>query len=363
MTKTSTHPLFQPYSLGPNRLSNRIIMAPLTRNRAATGNIPQPLNVEYYVQRASAGLIITEGSQVSIQGTGYPNTPGIHNQAQIDGWKKVTDAVHRHSGHIFLQLWHVGRLSHPSFQENGERPVAPSAIRPAGTASTYNGEQAFVTPRALTTNEMPTIVDQFRTSAHNALSAGFDGVEIHAAHGYLLDEFIRDGSNKRTDQYGGSLKNRSRLLLNVTAAVSEVWGADRVGVRLSPLEPFGSMFDSDPETTFSYIVKQLNPFNLAYLHLRENEKNEVEKPEQYFNIRKLKSLFSGTCMVNGSYDRDRALMVVDNDDADLVAFGQLFIANPDLPKRLLHNLALNTPDPATYYGGDAQGYIDYPALT
>jgi len=358
---TATH-LFAPYQLGPYTLSNRIVMAPLTRNRAGPDNVPQAMNVDYYIQRASAGLIITEGSQVSPQGAGYPNTPGIYNHAQIDGWRKITEAVHQHNGHIFLQLWHVGRVSHPSLQPNGTLPVAPSAIKPEGEAFTYEGHQPFVTPRALETNEIPGIIAQFRTAAQNALEAGFDGVEIHGAHGYLLDTFLRDGSNHRTDRYGGSLENRGRLLFEVTEAVAEVWGGKRVGVRLSPLEPYGSMYDSQPEATFSYVIEQLNRFDLAYLHIRENTIGEVAEPTQYFDMQKLRKLFSGTYMVNGGYDHERASVSIDTGDADLVAFGQLFIANPDLPERFAKEAPLNIPDPTTFYGGDKRGYTDYPFL-
>jgi len=362
MNQDANHPLFQPYRLGPHTLSNRVIMAPLTRNRAGSGNVPRALNIEYYVQRATAGLIITEGSQISPQGTGYPDTPGIYNEAQINGWQKITHAVHQHGGHIFLQLWHVGRISHPSLQPGGNLPVAPSAIKPEGDTSTYDGYQPFVIPRALETHEIPGIIGQYKTAAKNALRAGFDGVEIHAAHGYLLDEFLRDGSNKRTDKYGGSLENRTRLLIEVTSAVASVWGANRVGVRLSPLESFGSMYDSQPETTFSYVIEQLNQFALAYLHIRENKINEVAEPAQYFDMNTLSSLFSGSYMVNGGYDCNSAKLKVGTGDADLVSFGELFIANPDLPARFVKNAPLISADPTTFYGGDAQGYTDYPSL-
>jgi len=354
--------LFLPYQLGQYTLSNRIVMAPLTRNRASAGNIPNSMNIEYYTQRSTAGLIITEGSQISPQGAGYPNTPGIYNSAQVTAWKKITDAVHKSGGHIFLQLWHVGRISHPSLQPNGDLPVAPSAIKPEGNASTYEGYQPFVTPRALETDEIPEIITQFKSASQNAMDAGFDGVEIHAAHGYLLDEFLRDGSNRRTDNYGGSLENRTRLLLEVISAIINVCGANRVAIRLSPLEPYGSMYDSQPELTFSYVVEQLNKFDLAYLHIRENLIDEISDPLQFFNMRKFRQLFSGTYMVNGSYDRNRARDVVDNQGADLVSFGNLFIANPDLPERLESNALLNVSDPATFYGGNEHGYTDYPFL-
>jgi len=359
---TTTNPLLTPFQLGPYTLRNRIVMAPLTRNRAGPGNVPQAMNVKYYIQRASAGLIITEGSQISPQGAGYPNTPGIYNHEQVSAWRKITEAVHQFNGHIFLQLWHVGRISHPSHQPDNTLPVAPSAIKPDGDASTYDGFQPFVTPRALETDEIPGIIEQFRTAAQNALEAGFDGVEIHSAHGYLLDEFLRDGSNQRTDKYGGSIQNRARLLLGVTEAVAGVWDGKRVGVRLSPLESYGGMHDSQPEATFSYVVEQLNRFDLAYLHVRENTIDEVANPAQHFDMHKLRQLFSGTYMVNSNYDQHRANTVIATGDADLVAFGRLFIANPDLPARFANSIPLNTPDPATFYGGDERGYTDYPFL-
>jgi len=245
--------LLSPVKLGRYELPNRIVMAPLTRNRAGVGNVPTPVNAEYYAQRASAGLIITEASQVSPQGMGNPQTPGIYSKEQVEGWRLVTDAVHERGGRIFLQLWHVGRISHPSLQTDGALPVAPSAIAPEGNAATYEGEQPFVTPRALETEEIPGIIEQYRQGAQNALAAGFDGVEIHSANGYLLDQFLHDGSNQRTDQYGGSIENRARLLMEVTEAVTSVWGADRVGVRLSPSSTFNSMYDSNPEALFNYV--------------------------------------------------------------------------------------------------------------
>jgi len=355
--------LFSSFQLGPYTLPNRIVMAPLTRNRAGDGNVPTALNATYYVQRASAGLLIAEATQVTPSGQGYPATPGIHSPEQVEGWKLVTEAVHNHGGRIFLQLWHVGRISHPSLQPNGVLPVAPSAIAPAeGTASTYEGPQPYVTPRALEIDELPGIVEQYRQGAANALAAGFDGVEIHGANGYLLDQFLRDGTNKRTDAYGGSIENRARLLLEVTAAVVDVWGADRVGVRLSPSSTFNSMSDSDPTATFSYAIEALNQFGLAYLHLLEPSEADARHggtliPTSYF-----RPLFKGTLMTNWDYDRDKANAAIASGDADLVSFGKLFIANPDLPERFRINASLNEPDPSTFYGGGEQGYIDYPAL-
>ncbi len=359
---SSDRNLFSPLQLGPYTLPNRIVMAPLTRNRASEGNVPTTLNATYYVQRASAGLLIAEATQVTPYGQGYPATPGIHSSEQIDGWKLVTDAVHAQGGRIFLQLWHVGRISHPSLQPDGVLPVAPSTIAPEGDASTYEGPKPYVTPRALETDELPGIVEQYRQGAENALAAGFDGVEVHGANGYLLDQFLRDGTNQRTDAYGGSIENRARLLLEVTEAVVGVWGGDRVGVRLSPSGTFNDMSDSDPKATFGYAVEALNHFGLAYLHLIEPSEADlrhggVAVPSTYF-----RPLFKGVLMVNWDYDRDKANAAIANGDADLVSFGKLFIANPDLPERFRTNAALNEPDPSTFYGGGEKGYIDYPAL-
>jgi len=357
--------LFTPISVGPYTLPNRIVMAPLTRNRAGTGNVPQAINVEYYAQRASAGLIITEATQISPQGVGYPNTPGIYTHAQIQGWKKVTDAVHKRHGHIFLQLWHVGRISHPSLQPNGMLPIAPSPIKPEGVAYTYQGLRPFVTPRALETGEIADVIEQYRDAAQNALEAGFDGVEIHGANGYLLDQFLRDGTNHRTDAYGGSVENRARLLLEVTEAVTHVWGADRVGVRISPVHTFNSMYDSHPHLTFGYVAKQLNRFGLAYLHVVESRYGDGAYPvksAQTFDERMLRDAFQGTYMANAGYDRTRALAALEADDADLIAFGTSFIANPDLPLRLALDAPLNELDVSTFYGGDEKGYTDYPFL-
>jgi len=354
--------LFTPFALGPIVLRNRIVMAPLTRNRAGAGNVPQAMNVEYYRQRASAGLIITEATQISPQGVGYPGTPGIHSAEQIAGWKQVTQAVHEQGGRIFLQLWHVGRISHPSLQPDGQLPVAPSAIKPDGDAFTAEGLQPFVTPRALETAGLPGIVEDYRVAAENALEAGFDGVEIHVANGYLLDQFLRDGSNKRTDAYGGSLENRARLLHEVTDAVVAVWGADRVGVRLSPLNSFNSMSDSDPQGTFTYVAEQLGRYGLAYLHVVENTFEADAGDALTVDFAKLREAFGGTYMANGGYEHETAEAAVAHGQAELVAFGKLFIANSDLPARFRRKAALNEPDPASFYGGDAKGYIDYPAL-
>lgn len=352
--------LFSPYKLGNLELPNRMVMAPLTRNRAGEGNVPGTLNVTYYVQRASAGLIIAEATQVSPQGLGYPSTPGIHSPEQVAGWKQVTDAMHQHGGRIFLQLWHVGRISHPDLQPDGALPVAPSAIAPKGQAATYEGMKPFVTPRALETSEIPEIVEQYRQGAENALAAGFDGVEIHAANGYLLDQFLRDGTNQRTDEYGGSLENRTRLLLEVTEAVTGVWGAERVGVRLSPSGTFNDMHDSNPLATFGYAAEALNRFGLAYLHIVEVNEADLRYGGTEVPTSHLRDRFTGTLMVNGGYDRDRGNAVLANKEADLVSFGTLFLANPDLPQRFALNAPLNQPDPASFYGGSEKGYTDYP---
>lgn len=355
--------LFTPVSVGRHALPNRIVMAPLTRNRAGEGNIPRAMNAEYYAQRASAGLIISEASQVSPQGVGYPLTPGIHSQEQVAGWRLVTNAVYQRGGRIFLQLWHVGRISHPSLQPDGELPVAPSAIRPEGEAVTYQGLQPFVTPRALRSDELPGIVEQFRAGARNALAAGFDGVEIHAANGYLLDQFLRDGSNHRTDAYGGSRENRTRLLCEVTEAVADVWGSDRVGVRISPLNPFNSMHDSDPDQTFRAVAHRLEAFNLAYLHVVELASDGVHTSDQQVDWRSLREAFGGLYMANGGYDRERANAALASGSADLISFGTLFLANPDLPERFASGADLNAPHPETFYGGDERGYLDYPFLS
>lgn len=356
--------LFTPVRVGAYELPNRMVMAPLTRCRAGEGNVPQKINSIYYGQRATAGLIITEATQISPQGQGYPHTPGIHSQEQVEGWKLITKAVHDRGGKIFLQLWHVGRVSHPCFQPNGELPVAPSAIAPEGMASTFTGEQPFVTPRGLKTEEIPEIIEQYRNGAKNALAAGFDGVEIHGANGYLLDQFLHDGSNKRTDAYGGSIENRARLLMEVTQAVVEVWGNDRVGVRLSPSGTFMSMHDSNLEALFNYVVSQLDRFNLAYLHIVEPRiKGDITiEKEDGLGASHFRNFYKGTLITAGGYKKNTGEKVIKNGHADLVAYGRLFIANPDLPKRFALNSTLNQYDRSTFYGGTAEGYIDYPFL-
>ncbi len=356
------HPLFQPYRLGDIELSNRIVMAPLTRCRADhASDAPIELNARYYAQRASAGLIISEASQISHQGKGYPWTPGIYSEAQIEGWKQVTDAVHKKGSRIFIQLWHVGRISHPSLQINGALPVAPSALRPMGQVFTEAGMQDFVIPRALETNEIPGIVSQYETAARCAKRAGFDGIEVHAANGYLLDQFIRDGTNKRQDAYGGSLENRSRLLMEVIDAISSVYGKNRIGVRLSPVSSVNDMADSDPMSTFSYVIERLNKAEIAYIHMIEGV---TRGPREVggFDFKSARKAFKGTYIANNGYDRELALSAVESGNADLIAFGRPYIANPDLVERLRLNAPLNEPDPSTFYGGGDQGYTDYPFL-
>src|SRR5271167_3903506 len=354
--------LFAPFKLGPLTLPNRIVMAPMTRNRAGPGNVPGPLNATYYAQRASAGLIVSEATQVSPQGVGYPATPGVHSDEQVAGWKLVTDAVHKAGGRIFLQLWHVGRISHPSLQPGGALPVAPSAIAPAGQAMTYDGMKAFVTPRALETAEIPGIVEDFRRGARNAKAAGFDGVELHGANGYLIDQFLRDSANKRTDRYGGSAANRARFLVEVTEAINGEWGADRVGVRLSPTNPFNDVADSDPAATFATAAGELNRFGLAYLHIVEPAASDPVAAGEMPDLRFFRKIWHGALIGNKGYDLQRANAVIRDGIADLVSFAALFLANPDLPERFRRGGPLNAPDRKTFYGGAAAGYTDYPPL-
>lgn len=348
--------LFQPIRLGPLTLPNRIVMAPMTRNRANGHDAPQPLNARYYAQRASAGLIVTEASQITPQGKGYPGTPGVYSREQVEGWRLVTEAVHARGGRIFLQLWHVGRISHPSLQPGGALPVAPSALAPAGNAMTETGPQPFVTPRALDLAEIPGIVADFRRAGANAEAAGFDGVEIHAANGYLLDQFLRDSTNQRGDAYGGPVENRARLLLEAAEAVAGVVGAGRVGVRLSPLNPFNDIADSDPATTFGHAARELGRLGLGYLHLtRLGDSGD-------FDWAALRRAFGGKVMLNGGLDRSQADAVLSTGIADLVAFGTAYLANPDLTERLRRGAALNPPQRETFYGGGERGYVDYPSL-
>ncbi|GAB4257130.1 MAG: alkene reductase [Methylomicrobium sp.] len=360
---TTNDILFTPTALGRYMLRNRIVMAPLTRCRAKQpGDIPWEMNADYYRQRAGAGLIIAEATHISPQGKGYAFTPGIYSEAQIDGWRKVTAAVHEKGGLIFLQLWHVGRVSHPDLQPDNALPVAPSAIGFDGMAFTESGPQPYQIPRALELSEIPGIVEQYRAATENALKAGFDGVEIHSANGYLLDQFLRDGSNHRADAYGGSIENRARLLLEVTEAVIDVIGADRTGVRLSPTNPFNGMSDSDPQRLFNHVAEELSRFGLAYLHLVERMgRGEPENTD--FDFVELRKRFEGPYIANGCYTADSARQGIARNACDLVAFGKLYIANPDLAERFRVGAPLNTPDTDTFYGGSEKGYTDYPSLS
>jgi len=355
--------LFSPIKLGPYSLRNRIALAPMTRNRARAGNVPSDLAPLYYGQRASAGLLITEATQVTPRGVGYPNTPGIHTSEQTAGWRPVVEAVHRAGSVIFLQLWHVGRISHPLFQPNGDLPVSPSSIAPKGELNTPEGMKPYVPPRALETSEIPGIVEDYRAGARNALEAGFDGVEVHGANGYLPDQFLRDGTNQRTDAYGGSVENRARFLLEVTQAAIEVWGPDRVGVRLSPSGAFNDMHDSDPEKTFGHVIAALDALEIAYVHLREGSEDDVRHGGKIVPTAIFRTLFQGALIVNGGYNRERADAVIAKGEGDMVSFGTPFIANPDLPRRFQIGAELDEPDSATIYGGGAKGYTDYPALS
>ena len=339
-------------------------MAPLTRNRAGEGNVPGDMNAEYYRQRASAGLIITEATQVAPKGQGYPRTPGIHSDEQVEGWKTVTDAVHEAGGQIVLQLWHVGRISHSSFHD-GEKPVAPSAIKPDGETLTANMEmKPFETPQALETEEVAEVVEQYRHGAEQAKAAGFDGVEIHAANGYLIDQFLRSGTNERTDKYGGSLDNRLRFLQEVMDAVMDVWGADRVGIRFSPLASFNSMSDENPEETFTAAAGLAEDAGLAYVHLVEpwEPKPPVNGTEDEVSrvFSSIREAYSGALIVNGNYDDKSAEEAIKEGYADAIAFGRSFLANPDLPRRIREQLSINVPDQDTFYNGGEHGYTDYP---
>ncbi|TDF60124.1 alkene reductase [Cupriavidus sp. L7L] len=368
-----TSHLFAPIEIGSLKLNHRVAMAPLTRSRATQpGNVPGAMNVEYYRQRASAALIITEATQISQQGQGYAWTPGIHTAEQIDGWRAVADAVHAEGGRIFLQLWHVGRVSHPSFQPGGKLPVAPSALPVRGKTFVVDAEGNGVwgeipTPQALTSEGIAEIVQDYRQAARNAMEAGMDGVEIHAGNGYLLDQFINSDSNHRTDAYGGSIENRTRLLLEVVDAVTAKVGAGRVGVRLTPMGRFMGMGDATPEATFGYIARRLNDWPLAYLHLVEpamvgTVKDEVADPRWDAMILEMRAAYRGVVMLAGGYDGQTADKAIADGRADIIAFGRPFIANPDLPYRLRSSEALNSPDPATFFGGSTVGYTDYPKV-
>ncbi|PMR77895.1 alkene reductase [Billgrantia endophytica] len=346
--------LLDPIKLGELELSNRVVMAPLTRCRAETGRVPGELMVEYYRQRASAGMIISEATSVTPMGIGYPNTPGIWSEEQVAGWKKVTDAVHAAGGCILLQLWHVGRISDPLYLD-GQLPVAPSAIQPEGHVSLVRPKKPYVTPRALETEEISGIVEAYRKGAENAREAGFDGVELHGANGYLLDQFLQDSTNRRSDRYGGSRENRARLMLEVTDAVLGVWSPGRVGMHLAPRCDSHDMGDSDPAGTFGYVAEALGKRGIAFICTREHAGEDSLGPQ-------LKRRFGGAYIANEAFTRDQANAWLEEDKADAVAFGKAFIANPDLPKRFADNAPLNEPQPETFYTSGPQGYTDYPAL-
>lgn len=355
--------LFSPIDLGDLILRNRIAMAPLTRSRAGKHGIPGPLNAEYYAQRASAGLIISEATNITRQGKGYAFTPGIYTQAQIYGWRSVTDAVHHAGGRIFCQLWHVGRISHPSLQPGGGLPVAPSAVKPIGQAYTETGFADLVTPRALETSEIPGLIADYVHAAESAKTAGFDGVEVHAANGYLLEQFMRSKTNLRTDSYGGSIENRARLTLEVTRAVTQVWGADRVGIRLSPVSPANDMAGAadDAQALYEHVVAGIAHLKLGYMHIIEGA-TQGPRDNIAFDYAALKSMFHGLYMANNGYDLKLAVEALASGRADLIAFGRAFITNPDLVERLQSGSPL-TPftDQSLWYGGGAHGYTDYPA--
>lgn len=355
--------LFSPVTMGAIEAANRVAMAPLTRNRADndTGEVGD-MHVDYYRQRAGAGLIITEATQISAEGKGYIRTPGIHTPEQVAAWKKVTDAVHEAGGKIVCQLWHVGRISHVSLQPDGQQPVAPSAVNAGVKTFTENGFEPTSDPRALDIEEMPRIVDEYAQAAKMAIAAGFDGVEVHAANGYLIDQFLKTGSNKRDDAYGGSVENRARLLMEVMEAVTAAIGGDRTGIRLSPFSPANGISDDNPQETFTHVVKGLNRFGLAYLHMVEGATGGSRDLKDGHSIDALRKLFDGIYMANNGYDREMAIKAVASGHADVIAIGRPFIANPDLVKRYRQNAPLNEGDQSTYYGGGREGYTDYSFL-
>ncbi|SDE94328.1 alkene reductase [Limimaricola pyoseonensis] len=358
-----TDKLFTQGRLGEVDLKNRVVMAPMTRNRAQDGtDAPYDIHVEYYRQRAGAGLIITEATQITPEGKGYIKTPGIHSDEQVEGWRKVVEAVQEEGGRIALQLWHVGRISHVSLQPDGQQPVAPSAIRAEAQTFTENGFEATSEPRALGLEEMPRMVEDWRRAAENAKRAGFDMVEIHAANGYLLDQFLRDGANKRDDAYGGSPENRSRLVLEIVDAVAEVMGAGRTGIRLSPLVEVADLKDSDPLATYGHLIPELSRRGLAYLHMVEPGTRGDLSTEGGQTTKLLRELFEGAYIANAGYDRESGIRVVEQGQADFVAYGRPYIGNPDLERRLELNEQIAESDQSSWYGGGLEGYIDYPTL-
>ncbi len=366
--------LFTPLQVGSLSAPNRVFMAPLTRCRAGPGNVPTELMARYYTQRATAGLVISEATQICPEGAGYPSTPGIHSPEQVEGWKRVTSSVHGAGGRIFLQLWHVGRVSHNAYQPGGAAPVSSSATGRGGECTLPDfSKQPYPTPRALATDEIPLVIDQYRRAAEHAKTAGFDGVEVHGANGYLPDQFLRDGVNRRTDRYGGSIENRARFHLEATRAACEVFGAARVGVRLSPSGVFGDMLDSNPKATFGYLVSELGKLGLAYLHIMEAMEADLRHGKEFnpayepIPVSYFRPLFKGTLVTNAGFTFEKATAYLKEGWADAVAFGVPFIANPDLPERFARMARgqatpLNPPDPATFYGGTEKGYTDYPAL-
>ena len=354
--------LFSPFRLGDLHLNNRLVMAPLTRNRASSvTQAPNDLNARYYRQRATAGLIISEATQISQQGQGYAWTPGIYSQAQIDGWRKVTDAVHGAGGKIFIQLWHVGRVSHVSLQPGGAQPVAPSAIAAKTKTFIETGFAETSEPRALRLDEIPGLIADYAKAAENAKRAGFDGIEIHGANGYLIDQFLKDGTNQRTDCYGQTIENRARFALEVTDAILGVWDKNRVGIRLSPVSPANNATDSHPAALFGYLVEQLSARNIAYIHVIEGATGGP-RDNVPFDFLALRKRFAGAYIANNAYTRDLAVEALQQGHADLIAFGKAFIANPDLVERLRRNAPLNVPKQESFYGGAAEGYTDYPTL-
>ncbi|GLR71968.1 alkene reductase [Agaribacter marinus] len=348
--------VFDPYQLGSLKLMNRVVMAPMTRNRAGKNGVANELMTEYYRQRASAGLIVTESSPISEEGIGYPYTPCIYNETQMHGWKNVVDAVHDQGGKIVIQLQHCGRISHPSLQKDNMPPLSPSEIKPSGSAVTYEGLQDFVSPKEMTKAEIKKAISQFGSAAKLAKDAGFDGIEVHGANGYLIDQFLRDGTNLRTDKYGGSVEKRMRFLNEVLDSVFLTWRPQQVGIRLTPENTFNSMFDSHPQKHFEYFVEQLNAKNIAYLHVLEGDMLTQEKLVDYH---KLRVMFNGTYIANNGYSLNSANTSLREKHADLIAFGTPFIANPDLVHRFKHDIPLNEADHATFYGGGEKGYIDY----
>ena len=351
--------LFDTIEFGSIKAANRMIMAPLTRSRAGDSRIPNDLMAEYYAQRASAGLIVSEATAISEQGYGWTGAPGIYEDSHIEGWKKTTKAVHAKGGKIVLQLWHMGSLSHPNFHESGET-VSASAVKPAGMTRGLGEEKPYEEPRALRIEEIKAIIQDYVAAAARALAAGFDGVEIHGANGYLIDQFLKNGTNKRDDDYGGSIPNRCRFALEVVKAVTEAIGSDKVGIRLSPNVPNGGISDTDPLSLFEYLGNKLNEFDLAFVHIHEGLR-DGGKPAPWVST-KFREVYKGKLILNGNYDQAAAEQALENGDADAIAFGKAFIANPDLVERFQKNAALNLPDPNTFYKGGVEGYTDYPFI-